>query len=116
MLSPVSSNRRNAANLYCVTNGRIGNGFVELIVTVCASALPNQCEDQHLSFPANMSPHRRVMNAQAYITQWINEHPKWVAVRWRCDIWRLQGENLIRRRRSRSDVTEPSVVSCVATP
>ena len=61
-------------------------GFVELIVTVCALiSLPSQCEDQHFSFPANMSLHRCVMNAQPYIAQWINEHPKWVAVRWRCD-------------------------------
>jgi hypothetical protein len=60
-------------------------GFVELIVTVCALSLPSQCEDQHFSFPANMSLHQCVMNAQPYIAQWINEHPKWVAVRWRCD-------------------------------
>jgi len=42
-------------------------GLIELVVTVCALSL-NQC----------------VMNAQPYIAQWINEHPKWVAVRWRC--------------------------------
>jgi hypothetical protein len=56
-------------------------GLVELIVTVCALSLPGQCEDQHLSFPANVSLHQCVMNAQPYIAQWINEHPKWVAVR-----------------------------------
>jgi hypothetical protein len=32
-----------------------------------------------------MSLNQCVMNAQPYIAQWINEHPKWVAVRWRCD-------------------------------
>jgi hypothetical protein len=32
-----------------------------------------------------MSLHQCVMNAQPYIAQWINEHPKRVAVRWRCD-------------------------------
>jgi len=31
-----------------------------------------------------MSLNQCVMNAQPYIAQWINEHPKWVAVRWRC--------------------------------
>jgi hypothetical protein len=60
-------------------------GLVELIVTVCALSLPSQCEDQHLSFTANMSLNQCVLNAQPYIAQWINEHPKWVAVRWRCD-------------------------------
>jgi hypothetical protein len=25
------------------------------------------------------------MAAQPYIAQWIGNHPKWTAVRWRCD-------------------------------
>ena len=60
-------------------------GLIELIVTVCALSLPSQCEDQHFSFLANMSLNQCVMSAPPYIAQWINEHPKWVAVRWRCD-------------------------------
>jgi hypothetical protein len=60
-------------------------GLIELIVTVCALSLPNQCEDQHFSFLADMSLNQCVMNAPPYIAQWTNEHPKWVAVRWRCD-------------------------------
>ena len=60
-------------------------GLIELIVTVCALSASSQCEDQHFSFPADMSLHQCVMNAQPYIAQWINEHPKWVAVRWWCD-------------------------------
>jgi hypothetical protein len=69
-------------------------GLVELIVTVCALSLPNQCEDRHLSFLADMSLNQCVMNAPLYIAQWTNEHPKWFAVRWRCDYGRLQAENL----------------------
>jgi hypothetical protein len=60
-------------------------GLIELVVTVCALSLPGQCEDQHFSFSADMSLNQCVMNAQPYIAQWINEHPMWVAVRWRCD-------------------------------
>jgi hypothetical protein len=30
-----------------------------------------------------MSLNQCVINAQPYIARWINEHPKWVAVRWR---------------------------------
>jgi hypothetical protein len=59
-------------------------GLIELVVTVCALTLPNQCEDQRLSFSADMSLNQCILNAQPYIAQWINEHPKWVAVRWRC--------------------------------
>src|SRR5262249_32440669 len=68
---------------YHTTNGELL--MIELVVTVCALALPSQCEDEHLSFSADMSLNQCVMNAQPYIAQWINEHPKWVAVRWRCD-------------------------------
>ena len=68
-----------------VSNGELGMGLIELVVTVCALSPPGQCEDQHLSFSADISLNQCVMNAQPYIAQWINEHPKWVAVRWRCD-------------------------------
>jgi hypothetical protein len=65
--------------------GELRMGLIELIVTVCALSLPNQCEDQHFSFLADMSLNECVMRAPPYIAQWTNEHPKWVAVRWRCD-------------------------------
>ena len=64
---------------------RIAMGLIELIVTVCALSLPSQCEDQHFSFLADMSLNQCVMSAPPYIAQWTNEHPRWVAVRWRCD-------------------------------
>ena len=60
-------------------------GLIELIVTVCALSLPSQCEELHFSFSAGMSLNQCVMNAQPYIAQWINEHPKWQVTRWRCD-------------------------------
>jgi len=25
------------------------------------------------------------MNAPPYIAQWIGEHPKWMAMKWRCE-------------------------------
>jgi hypothetical protein len=60
-------------------------GMIEMILTVCAVAQPSQCEDQHLQFAANMSLNQCVMNAPPYIAQWVGEHPKWMAVRWRCN-------------------------------
>jgi hypothetical protein len=60
-------------------------GLIELIVTVCAVAQPNQCEDQHLQFESNGSAYQCVMAAPPYIAKWIDEHPKWRAVRWRCE-------------------------------
>jgi hypothetical protein len=74
----------DTTNLCCLTGRELAMGLIELIVTVCAVSLPSQCEDQHFLFSAGMSLNQCVMNAQPYIAQWINEHPKWVAVRRRC--------------------------------
>jgi hypothetical protein len=54
--------------------------------SVCAVAT-RQCEDKHLQFAPGMSMSltQCVMNAQPYIAQWTNEHPKWLVVRWRCE-------------------------------
>jgi len=60
-------------------------GLIELIITVCAVAQPEQCEDQHLQFTEMTSPKQCVMGAMPYVAQWVGEHPKWRAVRWRCD-------------------------------
>jgi hypothetical protein len=61
-------------------------GLIELILTVCAVSHPTQCEDQHLRFASNGSLNQCVMNAQPYIAQWIGEHPKWMAMSWRCNV------------------------------
>jgi hypothetical protein len=34
---------------------------------------------------AQMSLNQCAMTAQPYIAQWINYHPKWMAVRWHCE-------------------------------
>ena len=60
-------------------------GFVEIVVTVCALSTPDHCEEQHLQFSSDISLKQCTMTAQPYIAQWISEHPKWVAVRWRCE-------------------------------
>ena len=60
-------------------------GLIEVILTVCAVSQPSHCEDQHLQFTWNGSLNQCVMNAQPYIAQWIGDHPKWTAVRWRCN-------------------------------
>jgi hypothetical protein len=59
--------------------------LVELIITVCALAEPKYCEDRHLQFAEAASLRQCVMAAPPYIAQWLGEHPKWRAVRWRCD-------------------------------
>ena len=65
-------------------------GLIELVVTVCAVAQRNVCEDQHLQFAMQGSLTQCAMAAPPYIAKWIGEHPKWVAVRWHCE---LPGKN-----------------------
>jgi hypothetical protein len=58
---------------------------IDLIITVCAVLSPTTCEETRLVFDATMSPAQCAMAAPPYIAQWIGEHPKWTAVRWRCE-------------------------------
>jgi hypothetical protein len=58
---------------------------INLIITVCAVLSPTNCEERNLSFSANFSLQQCTMMAQPYIAQWVGEHPKWTAVKWRCE-------------------------------
>jgi hypothetical protein len=58
---------------------------IDLIVTVCTVLSPATCEERHLVFAFNGSPRQCAMAAPPYIAQWVGEHPKWTAVRWRCE-------------------------------
>ncbi len=60
-------------------------GLIELVITVCAIAAPTNCHEAHLQFAWSGSPQQCVMSAPPYIARWIGEHPKWNAVRWRCE-------------------------------
>jgi hypothetical protein len=59
-------------------------GLIEIVLTVCALAQPGNCEEKHLQFNASMSLNQCAMTAPPYIARWVEEHPKWTAVRWRC--------------------------------
>jgi len=58
---------------------------IDLIITVCAVLSPTTCEETHLVFSYAGSPRQCAMAAPPYIAQWIGEHPKWTAVKWRCE-------------------------------
>ena len=62
-----------------------GMNPIDLIVTVCAVLSPATCEETHLVFSGAVSLKQCVMGAPSYIAQWVGEHPKWNAVRWRCE-------------------------------
>jgi hypothetical protein len=58
---------------------------IDLIITVCAVLSPTTCEETHLVFSSSVSVRQCAMAAQPYIAQWVGEHPKWTAVKWRCE-------------------------------
>lgn len=58
---------------------------IDLIITVCAVLSPTTCQETRLVFDANISPMQCAMAAPPYIAQWVGEHPKWTAVKWRCE-------------------------------
>ncbi len=59
--------------------------LIEIILTVCAIANPNNCEERALQFAWDGSINQCMMAAQPYIAQWIGQHPAWVARKWTCD-------------------------------
>ena len=59
--------------------------LIAIVVTVCALARPDHCEEQRLEFMWNGSLTQCVMTAQPYIAQWIGEHPKWSVKRYHCE-------------------------------
>jgi hypothetical protein len=69
-----------------------GMNPIDLIVTVCAVLSPMTCEDTHLVFSGSGSLRQCVMGAPPYIAQWAGEHPKWNAVRWRCEYPHSRGK------------------------
>lgn len=58
---------------------------INLILTICSVMSPNTCEETSLVFSADFSLQQCVMAAPPYIAQWAGEHPKWTAVKWRCE-------------------------------
>ena len=58
---------------------------IDLVITVCAVLSPTTCEETRLVFDSNISLTQCAMAAPPYIAQWIGEHPKWMAVKWRCE-------------------------------
>ena len=58
---------------------------ITLVLMVCAVLSPATCEEQHLVLSWNGSLAGCAMAAPPYIAQWVGEHPKWRAVKWRCE-------------------------------
>jgi hypothetical protein len=60
-------------------------GFMALILTVCAVAQPNSCEEQNLTFvDQGQSLMECAMSAPPTIADWVTHHPSHFVAKWRC--------------------------------
>jgi hypothetical protein len=59
--------------------------LIAIVITVCALADPDRCEEQRIEFSSQFSLRQCVMNAQPYVAQWIAEHPKWSIKSYHCE-------------------------------
>jgi hypothetical protein len=59
--------------------------LINLVLTVCAVVSPTDCQEMRLGLSWNGSLAQCAMAAPPYIAQWVGQHPKWTAVKWRCE-------------------------------
>ncbi|MER9627308.1 hypothetical protein [Mesorhizobium sp. M0296] len=60
--------------------------MVDLILTVCLSANPGNCRDEHLYVESRGSLFQCMFLAPAEIAKWSQEHPSLKVVRWKCAV------------------------------
>jgi hypothetical protein len=58
--------------------------MVDLILTVCLTANPSNCREEHLYFESRGSLFQCMLLAPTEIAKWSTEHPALKVVRWRC--------------------------------
>jgi len=59
--------------------------FIQLVMTVCALAHPQACEERRETFSTEtVSIVGCMVSAQIYIAKWSGEHPTLRVTRWRC--------------------------------
>jgi hypothetical protein len=68
--------------------------MIELILTVCALAAPNQCGETRLPFVSEETLMQCMMQAPPCIASWTAEHPASRVARWRCAYPSEAGEKI----------------------
>jgi hypothetical protein len=58
--------------------------MVDLILTVCLSANPGDCRDEHLYFESRGLLFQCMVLAPSEIAKWSQEHPTFKVRRWKC--------------------------------
>jgi hypothetical protein len=58
--------------------------MVHLVLTLCLMAAQQQCRDDR-PLLEDMSVMACMMRGQQIAEEWLEDHPKWVLSRWRCE-------------------------------
>ncbi|MDG4884518.1 hypothetical protein [Mesorhizobium sp. WSM4884] len=58
--------------------------MVDLILTVCLSANPGNCRNEHLYFENRGSLFQCMILAPSEIAKWSQDHPTFKIRRWKC--------------------------------
>ena len=59
--------------------------MIALVFTVCLQADPQVCRERNLLFSdGELTPMACMMQAQAVLADWSQQHPRWQVGRWRC--------------------------------
>ncbi|MBN9244386.1 MAG: hypothetical protein J0I98_16490 [Mesorhizobium sp.] len=58
--------------------------MVDLILTVCLSANPGNCREEHLYFESDGSLMQCMFLAQSEIAKWAPQHPSVKVRSWKC--------------------------------
>ena len=58
--------------------------MVDLILTVCLTANPSHCRDEHLYFQSSGSLVQCMYTAPPEIAKWTQQQPALTVVRWKC--------------------------------
>jgi hypothetical protein len=58
--------------------------MVHLVLTLCLMASQQQCRDER-PLLEGMSVMACMMQGQQIAQEWLEDHPKWMLSRWRCE-------------------------------
>ncbi len=58
--------------------------MMTIILSACLVSDPAVCKDYRLPLEGEMSTTQCAMSAPPYFAQWMEEHPAWRVMRWKC--------------------------------
>jgi hypothetical protein len=58
--------------------------MIAIVISACLVGDPGVCKDYRIPLSYNIDPNRCAMDAQPHFADWVEHHPGWRIVRWRC--------------------------------